>query len=359
MTAELIFIGMDLLEDETAKNSSRYLAGKCRQLGFVLNGLSLVGEEKKQVTEVVKAGLKRSDLVFVCTKAGKWAKELSDSVAREKGLIFLPQKKVEIEDVFEERLAACLKEKQAGVICCEMVKLCNLEEQEVREKIRDLQEEQKNPTLEVFSCPGEVHVCAVASGETQKAARKLLKPVIRELKVRFGADIYTTDAKKNLETAVLELLKNQDLTLTTVESCTGGALAARIINVPGASEVFKQGFVTYSNKAKRKAVMVKKSTLKKYGAVSEPCAREMAKGGAFVAGADAALSVTGFAGPDGGTKEFPVGTVFIGCTMKGQTTVKKYHFAGNRSSVREQAVIQALVLLRECILENFEQKSKK
>lgn len=204
-----------------------------------------------------------------------------------------------------------------------------------------------------------MHICAAAYGETKKAAKNLLKPVIRELKVRFGADIYTTEENKNLETAVVELLKKQDLTLTTVESCTGGALAARIINVPGASDVLKQGFVTYSNKAKRKAVKVKKHTLKKYGAVSEPCAREMAKGGAFASGADTALSVTGFAGPEGGTKEFPVGTVFIGCTVKDQTRVKECHFTGNRSSVREQAVTQALVLLRECILKNFEQKSGK
>lgn len=359
MTAELIFIGMDLLEQEAAKDGSRYLAEKCKRFGFSFNGISLVREDKKQVTETVKAGLKRSDLVFVCTKTGELLEGLPKTLAQEKGLILLPQEEEKMAAVLEERLACCLEEKQAGAVCCDTVKLCGLEEKEIREKIRDLQEEKQNPVLQVFSYPGEVHICAAAYGETKKAAKNLLKPVIRELKVRFGADIYTTEENKNLETAVVELLKKQDLTLTTVESCTGGALAARIINVPGASDVLKQGFVTYSNKAKRKAVKVKKHTLKKYGAVSEPCAREMAKGGAFASGADTALSVTGFAGPEGGTKEFPVGTVFIGCTVKDQTRVKECHFTGNRSSVREQAVTQALVLLRECILKNFEQKSGK
>lgn len=152
---------------------------------------------------------------------------------------------------------------------------------------------------------------------------------------------------------MVELLRNQNLTLTTVESCTGGALSAKIVDVPGASEVLKQGFITYSNKAKRRFAMVKKSTLKEHGAVSEKCAKEMAKGGTFVAGSDVAISVTGIAGPDGGTEKTPVGTVFIGCNLKGKTIVREYHFDGDRSSVREQSVANALVLLRECILENF------
>ncbi len=93
--------------------------------------------------------------------------------------------------------------------------------------------------------------------------------------------------------------------------------------------------------------------LKEYGAVSEKCAREMAKGGTFTTGSDVGISVTGFAGPDGGSETAPVGTVFIGCNFKGKTVVREHHFQGDRSSIREQAVVYALVLLRECILENF------
>ena len=175
--------------------------------------------------------------------------------------------------------------------------------------------------------------------------------------MRFGANIYTTDEDKSLESAVVDLLRNQDISLTTVESCTGGALSARIVDVPGASDVLKQGFVTYTNRAKRKYVMVKKSTLKEYGAVSEKCAKEMAKGGCFVTGSDAAVSITGFAGPDGGTEQAPVGTVFIGCCLKGKTVVQEFHFGGDRSKIREQAATYALILLRECILENFERRN--
>ena len=153
------------------------------------------------------------------------------------------------------------------------------------------------------------------------------------------------------------MLKDQKLTLSLAESCTGGAIASRIVNVPGASEVFLQGMVTYSNRAKRKSLGVKKSTLKMEGAVSEKCAKEMAKGGCFVAKTDICLSVTGIAGPDGGTKEKPVGTVFMGCCYNGKTVVREYHFTGNRAKIREQTTAHALAFLRECIMEGVSKNS--
>lgn len=239
----------------------------------------------------------------------------------------------------------------------EIMKLCAVKEEQVKSQIEDLTNTEGNLTLTMKTLPGEVHLQISSKGE-DKETRKERKALIRELKLRFGASIYTTEPDKHLENVVVELLQNQGLTVTTVESCTGGALSARIVDVPGASSVFKQGFVTYSNKAKKRYAMVKKSTLKKHGAVSEKCAKEMAKGGAFATGADAALSVTGFAGPDGG-ENAPVGTVFIGCSFKGKTVVQEHHFQGDRSSIREQAVTHALALLRECILENFQQKEGK
>ena len=127
----------------------------------------------------------------------------------------------------------------------------------------------------------------------------------------------------------MDLLKEKELTLSLAESCTGGAIAARIVNVPGASQVFTHGFVTYSNRAKRECLGVKKSTLKTVGAVSAKCAKQMAKGGCAASGADICLSVTGLAGPDGGTSETPVGTVFMGCCCNGHTVTREYHFTGN------------------------------
>ena len=156
-----------------------------------------------------------------------------------------------------------------------------------------------------------------------------------------------------LEKAVADLAIANELTLTCAESCTGGMLSARLINVPGISEVYKSGVITYSNKAKRRLLGVRKSTLQKYGAVSEKTAEEMAKGAASLTRADVATAITGIAGPDGGTEEKPVGLVYIACSVKGRMTVKKYLFSGNRDKVRESAVSAALALMRDCILEYY------
>ena len=153
--------------------------------------------------------------------------------------------------------------------------------------------------------------------------------------------------KKTLAEEVVELLKVDELTVTTAESCTGGLVAARLVDVPGVSEVFKQGFITYSNKAKRKLLNVKKTTLKEFGAVSEKTAREMAKGAILASGADAAIATTGIAGPDGGTEEKPVGLVYIGVSVRGQMYVEEHHFEGDRSEVRESTVQAALALLKK------------
>lgn len=153
--------------------------------------------------------------------------------------------------------------------------------------------------------------------------------------------------KKTLAEEVVELLKVDELTVTTAESCTGGLVAARLVDVPGVSEVFKQGFITYSNKAKRKLLNVKKTTLKEFGAVSEKTAREMAKGAILASGADAAIATTGIAGPDGGTEEKPVGLVYIGVSVRGRMYVEEHHFEGDRSEVRESTVQAALALLKK------------
>lgn len=271
-------------------------------------------------------------------------------------LILLPGPPNELIPMFEDKIFPYLRGRLPEIICSEVIKICGIGESQAEDQIRDLIQAQSNPTIATYAKTGEVHIRVTAKASSEKEARKLMRPLVRELKVRFGASIYTTDEEKTLETAVVELLHNQNLTLTTVESCTGGALSARIINVPGASEVLKQGFVTYSNRAKKKYIMVKKSTLKEHGAVSEKCAKEMAKGGCFITNSDAALSVTGLAGPDGGTEATPVGTVFIGCCLKGKTTIKEFHFNGSRNKVRDQAVTYALILLRECILENYENR---
>ena len=272
-----------------------------------------------------------------------------------KTAILLPGPPNELKPMFEEQVYPYLRKKQPDIFYSQLVKICNIGESQIAAEIQDLIENQTNPTIAPYAKTGEVHLRITARAKDEKEGKKLVKPLVRELKIRFGKNIYATDERKTLEEAVVDLLKDQKLKLSLVESCTGGALAARIVNVPGASEVFGTGFVTYSNKAKRKLVMEKKMTLKTVGAVSEKCAREMAKGGCAASGADVCLSVTGIAGPDGGTKEKPVGTVFMGCCYQGRVRVREFHFSGNRAKIREQSVVYALAFLRDCITGNDEE----
>ena len=199
-----------------------------------------------------------------------------------KTAILLPGPPNEMKPMFEEYIFPYLRKKQPEIIYSQMIKICGIGESQVAEDIDDLIKSQDNPTIAPYAKTGEVHLRVTAKGENEKECKKMIKPVVRELKVRFGKNIFATDENKTLEEAVVDMLKDQQLTLALAESCTGGAVAARIVNVPGASDAFTHGYVTYSNRAKRKCLGVKKSTLKTEGAVSAKCAKEMAKGGCFV-----------------------------------------------------------------------------
>ena len=154
---------------------------------------------------------------------------------------------------------------------------------------------------------------------------------------------------QTLEEQVYQLLKKHSITLSTAESATGGMIASTLINVPGISEFFQQGYVTYSNKAKINMIGVNSNLIDKYGVVSREVAENMAECAAKTAETNAALSVTGVAGPDGGTNNCPVGTVYIGCHINDQTVVEHHIFKGNRMEVRKAATERALQLLIEQI----------
>lgn len=273
-----------------------------------------------------------------------------------KTAILLPGPPNEMKPMFEEYIVPYLQKNQPEIIVSQMVKISGIGESQVAEEIQDLIESQTNPTIAPYAKTGEVHLRVTASAENEKACKKLIKPVVKELKKRFGENIFATDESKTLEEAVIDLLKEKDLKLSLAESLTGGMIAQRIVNVSGASDVFGYGFVTYSNKAKHKCLGVKKSTLKEKGAVSAKCAREMAKGACKESGADISISVTGLAGPGGGTKETPVGTVFMGCCYEGRTIAKEFHFTGNRMRIREQTTAHALAMLRDCIIMGIPKK---
>lgn len=156
---------------------------------------------------------------------------------------------------------------------------------------------------------------------------------------------------EQVEETLAALLKKREMTVTAAESCTGGMIAARLVNVPGISDYFWGSFVTYASEAKTTLLGVDEQLLERKGAVSLEVAEAMALGAAKAAGADVAISSTGIAGPDGGTPEKPVGLVYLGCSVKGVTSVVECHFHGTRQEVRSQAAREALELAVTCLTE--------
>ena len=413
MVVELISVGTELLLGNIVNTNTQYLAEKCALLGLSMYHQVTVGDNRERLSEAIQTGLKRADVLILTGGLGPTEDDLTKEVCAEvmgfelaldlrtkarieayfknniykeipdnnwkqaivprgalildnsngtapglimeksgKTAILLPGPPEELKPLFMEQVFPYLKKKQPEVIRSQMIKLCGYGESQVEDKLLDLIDSQTNPTIATYAKTAEVHLRVTAKAADEEKAKSILKPVVKEIKNRFGDAVYTTKEEETLEMAVVRLLKKYKLTVTTAESCTGGMIASRLVNVPGVSEVFKEGFVTYSNKAKRKALDVSKSTLKKHGAVSEQTAKEMATGGVFATDADACIAVTGVAGPDP-EEEKPVGLVYIACYMKDKVKVEKYNFKGNRAKIREQATVKALDLLRRSILANY------
>jgi len=195
--------------------------------------------------------------------------------------------------------------------------------------------------LELGYCarPGEVDVRTIGHPQVLAEAERI---IIEKL----GPHIVSHD-QRPLEKVLVDLLTGRHETLACAESCTGGFLAHRITNVPGASAVFLGGYVTYANEVKTSAVGVDAALIQQHGAVSEPVARAMAEGARQKTGSDYALSTTGIAGPDGGTEEKPVGTVFIALARKnGDTLVERHRFPTDRKTFKDLVSQNAFEMLR-------------
>lgn len=415
MVAELISVGTELLLGNIVNTNAAFLSREMAALGVSVYYQSTVGDNEDRLINAVKVALDRSDIVILTGGLGPTKDDLTkESVAKalerqlvldeqsqqaikeyfekqkktevpennwkqamviegakvlanhngtapgmivevdEKAVILLPGPPKEMIPMVKESVVPYLKSQSEQVFYSAMVKIAGMGESAVAMKIEDLIDGQTNPTIAPYAKIGEVHLRVTASASTTKEAKELVKPVVKELKKRFGTKIYTTNEEETLEEVVVKLLQKHELTLVTAESCTAGLLTGRIVNVAGVSEVLKEGFITYTNKAKRKLLDVSKSTLKKYTAVSEQTAKEMVKGAAIGGDADVAVSVTGLAGPGGGTDEIPVGTVYIGCYANEKVKVRHFIFNGNREKIRELSVVSALDLLRTWIMENYE-----
>jgi nicotinamide-nucleotide amidase len=282
------------------------------------------------------------------------AMEVNPNPFRESGgrswLILLPGPPRELRPMFTESVLPLLRNEfpLAQPFVCRTLRTTGMGESMVEEKIAGSLEFLRPVGLQIGYCArvGEVDVRLVGHGEKAEATVRQAEEIVRQL---IGPLIFAI-GDGTMESTIVQLLAERRQTLALAESCTGGFIAHRVTNVPGASAVLLCGLVTYSNDAKKNLLGVREETLAAHGAVSEEVAREMAEGARQRNKADFALAVTGIAGPDGGSESKPVGTVFIALASKSGTVMEKRFNAFDRETFKFVTAQQAFDLLRRALV---------
>jgi nicotinamide-nucleotide amidase len=403
MIVELINTGSELMLGRVLNTHQQWLCRHLADLGYVVTRQVAVPDTGSDINQAVREALARADLVLVTGGLGPTSDDLTrDLVAQLLGreLREDPTVLAHISHIFE-RLKRPMPERTkvqalipegatvlhnphgtapglamelrpnpfrelrpmftdsvvpllgrvltpAGTFVCRTLRTTGIGESMVEEKIGGPLQRWLKAGHDLGYCarPGQVDVRLAVRGDDAEQQVREAEAVIRDL---LGPHIYGVE-NEELETVIVRLLTERKATLALAESCTGGCIAHRLTNVPGASVVLLAGLVTYSNAAKQKFLGVRAGTLDEHGAVSKPVAREMAEGARQQTRADYALSVTGIAGPTGGTPDKPVGTVFIGLAGPGGTVVERQFNPYDRETFKQVTAQQALELLRRTIL---------
>ena len=407
MICEILSVGTELLMGQVANTDAQYLSRRLSELGVQVFRHTTVGDNPARVKEALNTALSRSDLVITTGGLGPTEDDLTKEMVAEhfelkmelhqpsmdalvermrrihpdrplaqnnlkqayfpagstvmpnrrgtapgciverdsKAVAVLPGPPRELKDMFEQQLEPWLLKRREMNLTSRFFRIFGVGESNVETILIDLFHSQ-NPTLALYCGAGEVTARLTASGAPGEDLTPLVDPVEAEILKRLGDSVYAEGRDKTMEWTVLELLLKRGETVALAESCTGGKLATMLTDSPGASGALLEGFVTYSNEAKIRSLGVREEALRAHGAVSEECAREMADGARQRTGATWALSVTGIAGPDGGSEEKPVGTVFIGLSGPDGTSAQRFQFVGDRSWIRTLSCQNALNMLR-------------
>lgn len=265
----------------------------------------------------------------------------------------LPGVPREMKKMLKENVVPFLKgKKRSRMIPTRTIKTCGIAEVFLEEKVKDILAKHKDVAVTILAHPEEVHLRLSATGP---GAEEKLTTIVGELSTRLGNLIYGF-GEDTLESVVGELLLSCGLRMGVAESCTGGLLGNRITNVPGSSRYFLGGIVAYSNEMKQKLLMVPGEILRKQGAVSSEASLAMSNGARRVMDADIGLSITGIAGPTGGTAEKPVGLVFVAISSESKEACKRFVFLDSREMVKFRASQLALNMLRLFLLKELESK---
>jgi len=270
-------------------------------------------------------------------------------VSGECTVILLPGPPREMRLMLETGVLPYLRAQTSETLISRDIRIFGMGESAVEARLHEYMESLTNPTLAPYAGTAEVRLRVTARAGDAETARAMTEPVIARVRETLPEEIIYAVDEPSLEAVCLRLLKEKGKTFAAAESCTGGLIAKRITDLPGASAVFKGGVVSYTNEVKHRVLGVPAETLEKYGAVSRETAAAMAEGARALCGADYALSVTGCAGPDSDERGTPVGLGYVGIAGAGFTFVREIQMGGDRGWGRVYAASYAFDLLRRAL----------
>lgn len=412
--AELIAVGTEIILGDIVNTHSQFLSQKLAELGINVFYHTSVGDNPGRLKRVIEQALQRSDVILfsgglgpteddltketVCEVMGlemhrdqavydsivayfdKIGKPMTENNKKQaivpvgatvfynqngtapgigiqkegKTVVLLPGPPSELIPMFQEQVYDYLSALSDGVLVSKNLRVFGIGESMVETKLGGELLNAANPTTALYAKEGQVLVRVTARASDQEEAERLVRPVVQQIKEILGTAVYGEDVN-SLEEVVVAMLRAQHKTIATAESCTGGLLASAITSIPGSSEVFEFGAVTYANRIKHAVLGVPNRVIEQHGAVSEETAVAMAKGILKQSGADIGVAITGIAGPGGGTELKPVGTVYIAVASKlGESNVVRYSLArgkaDERGAIRRLSVMNALNMVRIMLL---------
>jgi nicotinamide-nucleotide amidase len=408
MNAEILAVGTELLMGQIANTNAQYISSRLPDAGIDVYHHSVVGDNPERLKESILIALSRADIVITTGGLGPTQDDLTKEtiasllnrklvldeeslqkmkcfferikrpmtcnnvkqayipensiiirnkngtapgcIIEENGktIVMLPGPPSEMKPMFDDDVMPYFMKKTNVYLESKFLRIFGLGESAMEDMILDLVDKQTNPTIAPYAKEGEITLRITASYEKGKEKKDLITPVVEEIRRRLGDSVFC-DENKNMEDVVGQLLIDKCLKISVAESCTGGLVAAKLTAVPGISKVLDRCIVSYSNRSKVEELKVKQETLDRFGAVSRETAIEMAEGIRMVSGSDFGLSITGIAGPDGGTDEKPVGLVYIALAFNGGTDYKELRLWGERNRIRNMASLHALNLVRKKI----------
>ncbi len=412
MIGEILAIGDELLSGRVINTTSSFVASRLFINGHFLKRITVVGDDTNEIKKALLSALRNSQFVIISGGLGPTTDDITnEAVSKALGLpleknnlvqqqieemeahldkgalkqfmkkltmlpkgakvlnpqghaagyqleyggvylFFLPGVPEQLKDHMVKRVIPRLNEldSERPFVVQRLFKLFGPTETEINVRLKNIEKEHSEVKIGYYPVFPEVHISITASSSSQERVDEAIFKASSVIKSEFEKDIVAIGDEGSLEETLGQIMTERNLVLSSAESCTGGLLGATVTGVSGSSNWFDRSIVTYTNRAKEQNLGVRHETLSQYGAVSKETALEMVRGVRRLTGTDVNIAITGIAGPTGGTKDKPVGTVFIGVMVKDRELVHRFLFPGSRNEVRRLTVETALDWIRRILL---------